>query len=203
MSCVEAAGGGRAQVVWIEGDAGSGKTAVVRRVLDCLPPEFSVLRVEADELSRDVALGVVSQFGSVVAGTGFAAGVELLALFAAAQDDGPAAVVIEDVHWADVASRPGAAHRGPAFGKRPGGDVVDQPSRCWVADGWDRFCLDPDRCARVVLGALSSAEVLELAKGMGVGLTAKEAARLHHHTGATRVCAHLVERTDARALDGR
>ncbi len=52
-----------------------------------------------------------------------------------------------------------------------------------VADGWDRFCLDPDRCARVVLGALSSAEVLELAQGMGVALTAKEAARLHHHTG--------------------
>ncbi len=36
MSCVEAAGGGRAQVVWIEGEAGSGKTAVVRRVLDGL-----------------------------------------------------------------------------------------------------------------------------------------------------------------------
>jgi DNA-binding CsgD family transcriptional regulator/tetratricopeptide (TPR) repeat protein len=183
MSCVAAAADRRAQVVWVEGEAGSGKTAVVRRVVDALPQDFSVLRAEADELSRDETLGVASQFGPLAAGTGFAAGVELLALFATAQDGGPVAVVVEDVHWADVPSRQALL----TVARRLENDrvvmLLTSRSDPGAADGWDRFCQDPDHCARVVLGALSSAEVLELALGMGVALTTKDAARLHRHTG--------------------
>ena len=152
MSCVEAAGGGRAQMVWIEGDAGSGKTAVVRRVVEALPSGFSVLRAEADELSRDVALGVVSQFGPVAAGTGFAAGVELLSLFAEAQDGGPVAVVIEDLHWADMASRQALLTAARRLENDRVVMLLTSRPDAGVADGWDRFCLDPDHCSRVALG---------------------------------------------------
>jgi hypothetical protein len=183
MSRVEAADAGRAQVVWVEGEAGSGKTAVLRRVLDGLPPQFSVLRAEADELSRDVAFGVAAQLGRVVTSSGFAAGVELLAAFAAAQDAGPAAVVIEDVHWADAASREALLTAARRLENDRVVMLLTSRPDAGVADGWDRFCMDPDRCARVVLGALSSGEVLELALGLGVALTTKEAVRLHSHTG--------------------
>jgi MoxR-like ATPase len=36
-SCVADAAAGRPRVVWVEGEAGSGKTAFVRRILETLP----------------------------------------------------------------------------------------------------------------------------------------------------------------------
>lgn len=101
---VHAAVAGQAQVVWIEGGAGSGKTALLREVLARLPAACQVLRAEADELAGDVPLGVLTGLAPIGAGDAFAAGMELLALLGAAQDAGPVAVVVEDLHWADAAS---------------------------------------------------------------------------------------------------
>ncbi len=92
------------------------------------------------------------------------------------------AVVIEDLHWADVASRQALLTAARRLENDRVVMLLTSRPDTGAADGWDRFCLDPDRCARVVLGALSPAEVLELALGMGVALTAKDAARLHRHT---------------------
>ena len=58
---VHAAVAGQAQVVWIEGAAGSGKTALLREVLARLPAACQVLRAEADELAGDVPLGVLTR----------------------------------------------------------------------------------------------------------------------------------------------
>lgn len=104
-SCAGAAAAGRARVVWIEGTAGSGKTALLREGLARLPAAFRLLRAEADELAGDLSLGVLTQLGPIGAPSAFAAGMDLLALLAAAQDAGPVAVVVEDPHWADAASR--------------------------------------------------------------------------------------------------
>jgi predicted ATPase len=96
---------GRAQVVWIEGDAGSGKSGFLHSVLHGLPPTFRVLLAEADECAQDVALDVVRQLGPLDASDGFGAGLKLLEAFDTAQDHGPLAVVVEDLHWADGLSR--------------------------------------------------------------------------------------------------
>ena len=179
---VDAAVAGQAQVAWIEGAPGSGKTALLREVLARLPTACQVLRAEADELAGDVPLGVLTGLAPIGAGNAFEAGMELLALLGAAQDTGPVAAVVEDLHWADAASCQAlltAARRLDRdkvvflISSRPG------PRD----DGWERFCLDPDRCLRVVLGGLSVAEVSELARRTGKDLSPRYAGRLHRHTG--------------------
>ena len=179
---VDAAVAGQAQVAWIEGAPGSGKTALLREVLARLPTACQVLRAEADELAGDVPLGVLTGLAPIGSGNAFEAGMELLALLGAAQDTGPVAAVVEDLHWADAASCQAlltAARRLDRdkvvflISSRPG------PRD----DGWERFCLDPDRCLRVVLGGLSVAEVSELARRTGKDLSPRYAGRLHRHTG--------------------
>ena len=46
---------GRASAVWIEGDAGAGKTALLRSAVEQLPAAFSTVRAEADECKSAIA----------------------------------------------------------------------------------------------------------------------------------------------------
>lgn len=182
LSCVTAASAGQPGVVWIEGDPGSGKTALLRSIVGALPPGFGMIRADADELAADVSLAVAGQLGPLAASEGFAAGLELLQLFARRQAAGPVAVVVEDLHWADTTSRQALL----TAARRLDGDKVvllltSRPDS-EIADGWERFRLDQDRCLRVRLGGLSEAEVAELAASAGLPLTSGEAGRLHHHT---------------------
>ena len=181
-ACVDAAVAGQAQVVWIEGAAGSGKTALLREVLARLPAACQLLQAEADELAGDVPLHVVGRFAPISAGSAFAAGMELLALLGTAQDAGPVAAVVEDLHWADAASCQALL----TVARRLDRDkvVVLISSRPGPrADGWERFCRDPGRCLRVVLGGLSVDEISELAHRTGKALSPRHAERLHRHTG--------------------
>ena len=52
-ACVDAVSGGAGRVVWVEGDPGSGKTALVNQVVAGLPAGFVVLRAAADESAAD------------------------------------------------------------------------------------------------------------------------------------------------------
>ena len=52
-ACVDAVSGGAGRVVWVEGDPGSGKTALVSHVVAELPAAFVVLRAAADESAAD------------------------------------------------------------------------------------------------------------------------------------------------------
>jgi DNA-binding CsgD family transcriptional regulator len=181
-ACVEAAVAGQAQVVWIEGPAGSGKTALLREVRARLPAGCQVLQAEADELAGDVPLDVLGRFAPISAGSAFAAGMELLTLLGTAQDAGPVAVVVEDLHWADAASCQALL----TVARRLDRDKVvllisSRPGP--RADGWERFCRDPARCLRVVLGGLSAGEVSELARRTGQVLSPRHAERLCRHTG--------------------
>jgi AAA ATPase domain len=128
----------RARVVWIEGDPGSGKTALLRQALAALPEGFSVTRAEADELAEDAPFYLVAQLGVAGATAAFPAGLELLQRWGQWQEQGPVAVVIEDLHWADARSR--VALLGAV--RRLGQDrvlvlVTSRPGPV-VADGWDR-----------------------------------------------------------------
>ena len=130
-----------------------------RSITSCLsrlPMQFQVLRAEADELARDVTLELAGQLGSFAATDGFGVGMEILNLIDRVQTDGPVALVVEDLHWADLASRQAlltAARR-----LRNDRSLIVLTSRPVSRDdGWDRFTSDPDRCVRINLGPLSYA----------------------------------------------
>jgi ATP/maltotriose-dependent transcriptional regulator MalT len=179
---VERARAGQSQVVWIEGEAGSGKTGLLGALVDRLPADVRLLRAEADELAADASLDLVGQLAPLTASDGFGAGLELLDLFDRAQDDGPLAVVIEDLHWADLASRQAAL----TAARRLREDrvvIVITTRPVPRSDGWDRFVSDPDRCTRLRLGPLTIDDVRELAQRAGVPLDRPGAARLREHTG--------------------
>ncbi|RTL66283.1 MAG: helix-turn-helix transcriptional regulator [Pseudonocardiaceae bacterium] len=181
-ACAEAAAAGAPGVVWIEGEAGAGKTALTDRGVEELPAGFTVVRAEADELAADVPFDLVAQLGVTGADGALPAALELLRDWASRQDAGPLAVVVEDLHWADPASRDAlrtAARRLAADAvllivtSRPGGP----------ADGWERLAADARRCTRIEVGALAPGDVAELARLAGVALDARAAERLHVHTG--------------------
>ncbi len=95
----------RSAVVWVEGEAGSGKTTLVRQALHSLPVEYLLLRAQADELASEATLMVAAQLGPTAGMDPFRVGMDLLDHFSALQDKGPVAVVVEDLHWADAGSR--------------------------------------------------------------------------------------------------
>ncbi len=178
--CVAGVQDGRPILVWVEGEAGSGKSALVDALIGDLPPEFGVLRAEADELDADEPLALAGQLGAGDTDTTRPAGMALLRCWAALQDAGPLAVVVEDLHWADPDSRAVLL----AAVRRLAGDrvLVLVTSRPGAADGWARFNLDARRCLRIDVGALSVSEVAQLGAVHGVELGELAAARLHAHT---------------------
>ncbi len=181
-SMVDRAGAGRAGVVWIEGEAGAGKTALLRAALGRLPGEFGVHQAMADERAPEVVLDTVGQLGEVTGGDAFGVGLELVDAVNGWQEAGPVAVVVEDLHWADPVSR-GALL---TMARRLDRDQVvvlvtsrpDGPDQ----DGWDRLVVDPDRCLVVRLEPLTVDEVVALAVEAGKPLAGPDAERLHRHT---------------------
>jgi predicted ATPase len=180
------AASGRPWVVWINGEAGSGKTALLRAALSALPEGFTVLAAEADELSGDIPFHLARQPGAASATAAFPVGLELLQGWSRAEEAGPAVVAIEDLHWADSGSWLALL----SAVRRLGHDrilvlVTSRPEPV-VADGWERMRFDPDRCLGVALGPLSPpevAEVAEMARRSGVRLSFQAAERLCRHAG--------------------
>jgi DNA-binding CsgD family transcriptional regulator/predicted negative regulator of RcsB-dependent stress response len=174
---------GHPWVVWIEGEAGSGKTSLLRAALRQLPEGYRVLTGEADELATDIAFQLVEQLGVTADVGAFPTGIELLQLWGTESERGPIAVAVEDLHWADSDSRLALL----TAVKRLRHDrvlvlVTNRPAE-GVADGWERFALDGERCELVPVGTLSSSDVGEMARRSGIDLTPASAERLFRHTG--------------------
>jgi DNA-binding CsgD family transcriptional regulator len=181
-ACAGAVSGGAGRVVWVEGDPGSGKTALVDRVLAELPAAFVVLRAAAEESAVDQPFAVLAQLGVEGGGSPLAAGLDLVAMLTEAGGGGQVAVVVEDLHWADRESRQALL----AVARRAGEErvlllVTSRPGA--AADGWERLLLDPSGGLRVVLGALSREDVAEMARVAGLTLPSRAVERLHEHTG--------------------
>jgi len=181
-ACVDAVLGGAGRVVWIEGDPGSGKTALVNQVVAGLPADFVVLRAVADESIVVQPFAVLGQLGLDGRGSPQAVGLDLVALLTEAGGGGPVAVVVEDLHSADRESRQALL----AVVRRVGQErvlllVTSRPGA--APDGWERLLLDPSGGLRVVLGALSRDEVAEMARVAGMALPSRAVERLHEHSG--------------------
>jgi DNA-binding CsgD family transcriptional regulator len=178
-----AAAEGHAGVVWIEGDAGFGKTALVRRVIGTLPSDFVVMSAEADELAHEQPFGIVSLLGAATSAGSFAAGLELLSLTGERHDHRPVLVVVEDMHWADAGSREALATMARRLDAEPVALLLTSRPGGGDADGWERIINDEMRCCTIQLGPMPEHQVGEWAHRLDIELTGAQAARLHRHTG--------------------
>jgi DNA-binding CsgD family transcriptional regulator len=190
---------GRPQVVYVEGEAGAGKSALLSQFLGSLTNAV-VLEVTGDEAETLLPYGVIDQLRPrVVTEPGadpMAAGARLLDLLDRLQGDGQAVVlVIDDLQWADrpssravlFALRRLRADKVLAVLSTRAGELADP--------GWVRFVGGDSRVTRMRLGGLSPGELTELAAGLGLGvLSQRGASRLAAHTeGNALYCRALLD----------
>ena len=181
-SCLEDAAAGRSWLIWIEGGAGAGKTAFVRRVVEGLPDAVPVLRIEAEELARDVPFAALAAVGENGRGGPFATGLRLLERFGRSAATGPTVVVVEDLHWADTVSNQALLTAARRMGDAGVVMVITTRPGQVMDEGWGRLAADDDRCRRIELGPLDVTEITELAGAVGIHLTRRGAQRLGEHT---------------------
>ena len=192
---------GHPQVVYVEGEAGGGKSTLLSRFLGSLPvADAVVLQVGGDEAETLLSYGVVDQLQPGVLtepGTDpMAVGVRLLDLFDRLQSGGQVVVLaLDDLQWAD---RPSA--RAVLFAlRRLRADkvlaVVSARAGGLADPGWARFVGGDSRVTRIRLGGLSPGDLTELASALGLGvLSQRGASRLAAHTeGNALYCRALLE----------
>jgi DNA-binding CsgD family transcriptional regulator len=194
-----AAGEGHPQVIYVEGEAGGGKSTLLSRFLGSLP-DAVILEVAGDEAETLLSYGVIDQLQpGVVTQPGtdpMVVGAQLLDLLDRLQADGQVVVLmIDDLQWAD---RPSS--RAVLFAlRRLRADkvlaIVSTRSGGLADPGWARFVGGDSRVTRIRLGGLSPDDLTELASVLGLGvLSQRGASRLAAHTeGNALYCRALLE----------
>jgi DNA-binding CsgD family transcriptional regulator len=200
--------GGAPRLVLIEGAAGIGKTALVRRFL-AGANELTVLQASGAEGESILAYGVLSQLIStaraaapdaptILPDTGapgpdsikhlnpLTAGAALLSLLGELQVTGPAALVmvVDDAHWADVPSLQALTFAVRRLGvNRVLGIVITRDaSDTHLPEGLRRV-LASHETQRLVLEGLVAADLCTLSGAFGPrALPSRAAARLRAHT---------------------
>jgi DNA-binding CsgD family transcriptional regulator len=190
---------GQPQVVYVEGEAGGGKSTLLSRFLGSLANAV-ILQVGGDEAETLLSYGIIDQLQPGVLtepGTDpLAVGVRLLDLFDRLQSGGQVVVLaLDDLQWAD---RPSA--RAVLFAlRRLRADkvlaVVSARAGGLADPGWARFVGGDARVTRIRLGGLGPGDLTELASALGLGvLSQRGASRLAAHTGGNALyCRALLE----------
>lgn len=182
------AAGGHGRLALVAGEAGVGKTSVVRAFVAALPKDARVLWGACDPLSLPRPLGplvdVASALGETVARL-LALEVPRARLFAAVRDAlqaAPRVLVFEDVHWADDATLDLLRY----LGRRLEG------TRALLVATYRDDEVGPRHPLRVAVGDLATAGGLRRvsvaplsAKAVGalLGASGREAVELHRRTG--------------------
>jgi hypothetical protein len=191
---------GQPWLVTIEGESGIGKTALAKRLL-ASSTGLTALWARADQSEADLEYGIVGQLLRGVdrrvlarypllasGGTGaspFGVGAQLLGVVGDQQADGPVALVIDDVQWADrrsvealsfVFRRLSVDAVMVILVMRGDRDQLDEPARRMLVSVAQRLHLS--------LSGLSVDDVAPLAAALGAGpLGADAIERLHDRTG--------------------
>ena len=179
---------GEARIVFVRGEAGIGKTALVRAFVaeasDC-----AVLAAAGEETETSLNLGVVEQLlaqraapAAVPTGS-LAAGAALVTAVSDLEVHKPVLLWVDDVHWVDPPSQQALLFALRRLSVDAVCSVVsfrslDDPA---VATGFRRLLRD-DRSTDVVLHGLDVPAVRELARRSGVELPVGAVRRLTEHT---------------------
>ena len=179
------AASGRPRVVSIDGDGGAGKTALARRSLADLAVEHRTVVLAGDELTAVVPFATLGPLVDVPFETTVVEAARLvIGRLAELADAGLLVVLVDDLHWADLASRQALAIAAGRLEHEAVAIVVTaRPEHSGVDDGWARLRNDARRCVRVRVGELTVADVAALAAQRGVQLTSTAARRLTGHAG--------------------
>lgn len=186
---------GQPRIALVEGDVGVGKTLLVEHFI-CEHPAETVLWASGDESERQVPYAMIDQLvrraGLTEAGLmqegslldPVTAGSRVLEALGAAQEHGPAVVVIDDAHWAD-------SHSLRALGFALRRLVADRVLAVIIARTTELEWL-PDSLRRPVAaeGAIrlrvrpfDASELAKLAATRGLeDFSSRAALRLHEHT---------------------
>ncbi|HEY3833381.1 MAG TPA: AAA family ATPase [Acidimicrobiia bacterium] len=182
LEALTAAVAGVPRVVSVEGDAGAGKTALVRAALAQIGGKASVVRLHGDELVQSVPFEGLAPWLDPAADTEvFQVGRDILSRL---DEIAPAVLVVEDLHWVDIASRKALAIAAGRLSHEPVAILTTaRPMHDGLADGWGRIRQDASRCDTVRLDTLNWSDVTTLAAHNGIALDADAAQRLTEHTG--------------------
>lgn len=216
---------GNARLVMVEGDAGVGKSSLLRRAVSELGG-CHVLRAGGDEAELMVPYGVIDQLvgsagaavtegldlllrlrdSSETAVAPSAVGAELVRLFGNLQaNDQPVVVVVDDLHWCDTPSAQAILF---AFRRLQRDRVLvlvsGRPAEIVRLGGsWASTVGGDHRTGRIRPGGLTGDEVVALATSLRVvPLTSGAAERLREHTNGNALhCRALLEELDADVLN--
>jgi ATP/maltotriose-dependent transcriptional regulator MalT len=206
---------GEPRLVWLTGEAGIGKTSLVRRFVGGLSG-VRVLWAGGDENETDLPYGVVNQLLSDLPasepGSGLAlrpdadplaVGADLLSELGTLQTSGPVLVVIDDAQWADHRSAQAVVF--VARRLRRDQVMILLSSRSDAPDPrqlWERALAQSQLTRRLSLGGLTAEDLRRLSSSIdGVLLSPAASRRLHEHTGGHPLYAlALLEELPAEAL---
>jgi ATP/maltotriose-dependent transcriptional regulator MalT len=212
--------GGTPALVLVEGPAGIGKSALVRRFLQ-QAGDVSVLHASGEESEQHLDFGVLEQLFNAVGQRRpddaepalwgcrdgpvdpLVGGTALIEALGDMQRTGPVAVVIDDAHWGD---RPSLGALTFALRRMAADRVLvlvvtrDLADEC-LPSGLARL-LASDKAVRLLLDGLTSIELRALGAQIGTGpLSIKGAQRLQAHTAGNPLHARtLLEQLPASAF---
>ncbi|NUW32059.1 AAA family ATPase [Nonomuraea sp. SMC257] len=214
---------GRARVVAVEGPEGIGKTALLHQALaECAEgldagtgpradrggragagAGMRVLAVSGERGERELPFGLVRQLVRQAAGLDdpWRAGRALAAEIDRLEAEGPLAVLVDDVQWADRSSLLSLGYvlrrlpRGRLLVAVAGRDLGDE----WLPEGLRRF-LAGDAVRRLALGGLTAADLSALARAAQAEARVTGRAA-HAEAGVTGRAAHAEVGLSGRAAE--
>ncbi|MFJ9821112.1 AAA family ATPase [Streptomyces sp. NPDC101151] len=216
QACACAVRTGVPWVVAVTGEAGIGKTALIRRLTDGLTG-FDVLWASCDATEQDYACGVLGQLArrlasgspakaaldaeGVLADTApVALGSALVTALTAAQEQGPVAVVVDDAQWADAASMAALGFVARrmwreriliALTARSDAGALTDPASATTEPRWQRMAAASEHSLLIPLTGMGESEIAQLAQAVGAGpLSAAAAGRLRAHTSGNPLYLH-------------
>jgi ATP/maltotriose-dependent transcriptional regulator MalT len=210
---------GRPRLVVVEGPAGIGKTALVRRLLN-QPNGWSILRASGEETETSLPYEIVAQLltgvttdlpvplDTLCSATGRAAdpldvGAALIDLLGVLQHHGPVVLAVDDAQWADTPSLHALAF---AFRRLRVDRVLAVVAVRELADPHlpepVRRALAAEHGRHLRLTGLAITELRELAEQLSVdALSGRTLVRLHEHTQGNPLHARaLLEEVPAAGL---